>query len=304
MASPIYDLEAVVLDSTGDMVAGSLAAVAQGLLSSLPLGANHAAVQSLDLSGGDGGRVDAGEFNSWPGFADRMKREQHEHIYPVSAGEGAAGDPVTVNNSTTDGAGGVRQDQNYWGDVVVLVAPEVFTVSWNCIGLYLHGNTAADIQQWQALFTDLGYVSAQNGGNDWDENEVDLTVVDGALFQADDFVWITGTDRAAGEIQVVASVAVNVVTVVRETTADAEAGLRYDYDVAPGTNTMYLVYRPDDRRHHGYDGSFETDTTRNASRYVFAKSKLIRANGGMLIRMLNATDGAASSFDARVIYED
>jgi len=130
MASPIYDLEAVVLDSTGDMVAGSLAAVAQGLLSSLPLGANHAAVQSLDLSGGDGGRVDAGEFSSWPGFADRMKREQHEHIYPVSAGEGAAGDPVTVNNSTTDGAGGVRQDQNYWGDVVVLVAPEVFTDSW------------------------------------------------------------------------------------------------------------------------------------------------------------------------------
>ena len=50
----IWQLEGVVLDADGDMVAGSLAAVAQGLLSALPLGANHATVQSLDLSGGAG----------------------------------------------------------------------------------------------------------------------------------------------------------------------------------------------------------------------------------------------------------
>ena len=54
MASPIWPQEGVAINSTGDMVAGSLAAVAQGLLSALPLGANHATVQSLDLSGGAG----------------------------------------------------------------------------------------------------------------------------------------------------------------------------------------------------------------------------------------------------------
>ena len=54
MATPIWPQEGVALDSTGDLVAGSLGAVALGLLSALPLGANHASVKSLDLSGGAG----------------------------------------------------------------------------------------------------------------------------------------------------------------------------------------------------------------------------------------------------------
>ena len=256
-------------------------------------------------SGGtDGDRVDAGFHNFWPGFIDRSRRESHEHIWPYSLGEGVAGDPVTVDNSTTDGAGGAREDQNYWGDCVVIVAPAAITTSWYALGLYVHGNTAADVQQWQAWFTTPAFASLQDGGNDWDENETILTVADGALFQTDDFVWITGTDRAAGEILKIDSVAGNAVTIVRETTADAEAGLRYDYDGAPGANTMHLVYRPADRVFHGYDGDIEIDTTKTGIRYDFTQYKRVVPNGGMIMRMLNATDGAASSFSARVIFMD
>ncbi|GAG29607.1 unnamed protein product, partial [marine sediment metagenome] len=147
-------------------------------------------------------------------------------------------------------------------------------------------------------------VSDQNVGNAWVENEVALTVDDGSLFATDDFVWITGNDRPAGEMVIVDSVAGNVVTIVRETTADAEAGLRYIYNVDDSVNRMYLVYRPTDREFHCYDGSFETASTREGSRYEFTEKKLVLANGAMLIRMMNATDGGASSFDARVIYTD
>ena len=254
--------------------------------------------------GGDGDRVDGGHRNFWPSYVDRRQRESHEHIYPYSTGQGDAGDPVTVNNTTTDGAGGTREDQNYWGDIKVLVSPDTIATSWYCLGLYIHAETAADIQQWQLLFTDDGYVSAQNGGNDWDENETILTVADGSIFQTDDLVWIVGNDRTQGEIQKVSSVAVNAVTIVRETTADGEAGLRYNYDGDPSANKMYLVYRSTDREFHGYMGDHETGSTRDWVRIDFCKMKLIFANGGMLIRMLNATDAQASSFDVRAIWMD
>lgn len=286
----------VVVDctSTGHTTAGF----------SIASGSEDWTIKDGSSGAGDGDRVDSGTHNLWPGFFGRSRRQLHEHICPVSAGEGAAGDPVTVSNSTTDGGGGARDDQDYWGDIAVIVAPAAITSAWDCLGLYIHGNTAADIQQWQTFFTTPAYSSAQNGGNDWDENETILTVADGTVFQTDDFVWITGDDRTAGEILKVSSVAVNAVTVVRETTADGEAGLRYIYDVAPGNNTMYLVYRPTDLEFHGYDGDFEIDTTRAGTRYDFARYKRIVPNGGMIMRMLNATDAGASSFDVRVIYMD
>ncbi len=94
--------------------------------------------------GGDGDRVDAGVDNFWPGFVDRMRRQNHEHTYPESDGEGTAGDPVTVSNSTTDDAGGARDDQDYWGDTAVVVGVGVLTDSWTCLGLYMSAGTAND----------------------------------------------------------------------------------------------------------------------------------------------------------------
>ena len=255
--------------------------------------------------GGDGPTVDSGIFNNWPGYIDQLATEQHEEIFPLSDGEGGAGDPVNISNSTTDGGGGVRQDQDYWGDVAIVIPPDEIVARWSSLGIYLHAVTAADVQQWEIFFTYENMVSAQNGGNDWDENEVDFTVVDGSLFQNDDYVWVTGADREAGEIMLVdGAPAGNVVTLARETTADAEAGLRYDYDATGVNNRIYLVKRPAQVLYHSTQGDYSASGAREHARYDWHAAKQLGPNAAMLMRMLNATDGGASSFDVRAIYED
>ncbi len=255
--------------------------------------------------GGDGKTVDSGSYNNWPGYIDQLATEQHEDIYPVSTGQGAAGDPITISNSTTDGAGGSRDDQNYWGDITRVIPPDTLTARWSSIGVYIHATTANDIQQWEILFTYANMVSAQNSGNDWDENETALTVADGTLFEDGDYVWITGDDRVEGEIlKVSGAPAGNVVTIARETTADGETGLRYDYDATGVNNRMYLVKRDGSPLYEGFEGDFSAANARGFTRYQWHKSKQIAPNGGMLMRLLNATDAGSSSFDVRAIYED
>lgn len=252
----------------------------------------------------DGDAVDDGTYTMWASFNDRLKTEHHEHIYPYCAGQGVAGNPVTVNNTTTNGAGGTREDQYYWGDVVRIIPPDTLVTIWESIGLYVFATTANDDQQWQVLFTDPNYASAQNGGNAWVKNGTVLTVADGTLYQADDWVWVTGNDRPNGEIMLVNSVAGNVVTLVRETTADAQAGLRYDYNVDTSANTMYLVYRETLRSMHRFDGEHSAPSARSFMRVDWIDKKRSPANGGMIMRMLNATDAQASTFDVKAIYED
>jgi len=230
--------------------------------------------------------------------------EHHESIYPRSAGEGVAGDPVNIANSTTDGTGGARTDQNYWGDVAVVVPAATLTTRWFSTGLYISAVTAADIQQWEMLFT-YPFSTTQNGGNDWDENETLLTVTDDSYFEDGDFIWVVGNDRAAGEIvKVNGAPAANVITIARETTADAEAGLRYDYDGDDSGNAVYLVRRPGVNRFEHIEGDFTAATTRENRRYDWHKARNLPANTGLLMRMLNATDAGASSLDARAIYDD
>ncbi len=266
--------------------------------------ANNVAAFSTS-GGGDGPTIDAGMDNNWPGYVDMLATEQHEDIYPLSAGQGAAGDPITVNNSTTDGAGGARDDQNYWGDIVRVIPPDTIAIRWLSVGIYIHAVTTADIQQWEILFTYPDYASAQNGGNDWDENEVVLTVVDGSIFQNNDIVWIAGTDIPDGEIMIVSGApAGNAVTLVRETTADGEAGLRYNHDVAPGNNMMCLVKRETDMEFHGFEGDYSAGSSRDHERYNWHHAKQLPLNSGMLMRMLNASDALGSSFEVRAIYED
>lgn len=268
-------------------------------------GSENWTIVNCSSGGGDGDRVDLGINNMWANFMDQMSDEHHEHIYPYCAGEGVANAPVTVSNSTTDGGGGTREDQNYWGDVVTVIPPSTLTERWDAVGIYIHATTAADIQQWELFFPRTAYSSAQNGGNDWDENETQLTVVDGSIFQDGDFVWVTGDDRTDGEIlKVSGAPAGNVVTVARETTADGEAGLRYDYDASPGNNMLYVASRPGIAFLHRIEGDHSAATTRAFTPYRWHEARELPANTGMLMRMLNATDSGASSFDVRAIYED
>lgn len=237
-------------------------------------------------------------------FVDRVLNEidHHESIYPRSAGEGVAGDPVTISNSTTDGAGGTRDDQNYWGDVAVVLPVSTLTTRWNSHGIYIDADTPTDIQQWELFFV-YPFSASQNGGNDWDENETALTVDDDTPFEDGDYIWVVGNDRAAGEIMKVnGAPAANVVTVARETTADGEAGLRYDYDTDPSANKIYLVRKPGNPKFEHIEGDHTADSARAFQRYTW-QSRNLPANTGVLMRMLNATDDGASSFDVRIIYE-
>lgn len=267
-------------------------------------GSTYCMVRDCASGAGDGDRIDNGSNNMWAGFVDRMQSEHHEHLYPVSDGEGTAGGPVTVSNSTTDDSGGTTDDQDYWGDPVRIIPPSVITEMWSSVGLYINAITTADDQQWQVFFPQSIYSSAQNGGNDWDKDETALTVADGTVFQADDLVWITGDDVPNGEILKVVSSVANVVTVVSETRTGGGVGVRYDYDIAPGNNAMYVVSRDDDRVLHGFDGAYSAGSAKDFSRFVWHEAKQINANGGMIMRMLNASDALGSSLGARAIYED
>jgi len=233
-----------------------------------------------------------------------MRREQHEHIYPISDGEGTAGAPITVTNSTTDDAAGQRDDQDYWGDPHTIIPMATLTGAWRAIGLYIHAVTPADDQQWQVFFPQERYCSAQNGGNDWDIDETALTVADGSAFEANDLVWLTGTDRPAGEILKVVSSVANVVTIVSETRMGGGTGLRYDYDIAPGANKLYTVFRPGARVLHGYGGSYSASSAKDFTRYAWDEKKRVDGNGGMIMRLLNGTDDLPTSLEARAIYRD
>jgi len=251
---------------------------------------------------GDGDRVDAGEWNAWPGFVDRMHREGHEHEYPPPAGEGVASDPITVNNTVTDDSGaGPWSDQNYWGDVVRVIPPDTLTMMWASLGIYIHASTGVDIQPWQIFFTNYHYMASRNGGNIWNYQETVLTVDNATSIEVGDKVWITGTGHLDGEICNVADVTGNVVTITSETRPSADTGLKYNYT---GAEKMYVIYRASNRILHGIDGDYSAVSAKASARFMWSSKKLIEANGGMIMRMANATDEQDSSFDVRAIYVD
>jgi len=263
----------------------------------------YSIIKDCSSGAGDGDRVDAGEFNSWPGFVDRMRRENHEHEYPPPAGEGVASDPITIDNTVTDDSlAGPWEDQNYWGDVVRVIAPDVLTDMWTSLGIYINAGTAADVQPWQIFFTNCHYCASRNGGNIWDYQETVLTVDDATPIEVGDKVWITGTGHLDGEICNVADVTGNVVTITSETRSSADTGLKYNY---AGNEVMYVVRRDNSNRIlHGYDGDYSAGSAKDSARFIWAKAKLIEPSGGMIMRMANASDALASSFDVRAIYED
>ena len=257
------------------------------------------------LSGGDDGKfVDAGEHNQTTGLVLQSPEDHHEHLWPVCDGEGTAFTPISVSNNTTDGAAGTRNDRYYWGDTIRVVNPEAITTLWSACGLYVLATTTADIQQWEVLFVRPSHSSAQNAGNDWDENETELTVADGSIFLAGDYVWITGNDKEDGEIVKVASVSTNVVTIERETTADGEAGLRYVYDVDASANKMFVASRPGIPYLHKNSGVYSAGSARDFDRINFHRERRVPANTGMIMRMANLTDDGVSTFDVFAIYED
>ena len=226
----------------------------------------------------------------------------HEHVWPKSNGIGGAGVPLTVTTDSQDEDNAAQSDQDYWGEPTTFDPSEAG--EWKLTALFVEAETANKTFQYQLFTTTSTLCSAKNGGNAWDKTATVLTVVDGSLFLANDFVAIISDYKT--EIQKVASVDGNAVTIVREAAAVGIAGLRWNHTTNdPGTETMCRVGRNDVSANHPMGGLFSAASSKESRRITFHTPRLIAANGIVLIRALNQTDSLnAADFRVAIIYED
>jgi hypothetical protein len=251
---------------------------------------------------GDGKKIDENSTNIWVNFQDELPQQHNEFLYPQISGEGVSRLPITVDNLTTNDAGGTRDDRWYYGDIFRIIPKNAITEEYKFYGINIDVGTANKEIMFQLLFTN-GIEASQNGGNDWDLGETIITVDDASLFLVDDWIWVTGDDRPNGEIMKITNIASNVITLVRETTASAGTGLRYDYDITPGNNKIYLVHRPTNTVFHKIDDNFSAPSARDFIIYRLSEIRIISANGACLIRCVNANDDLTVTFDVRAKIE-
>lgn len=226
----------------------------------------------------------------------------HEHVFPRADGEGVAGAVLDAIADAEDESNAAASTQNYWGEPTQFTPPE--TDALNLLGLYVEADTAQKTFQLQFFVAELALSSAKNAGNAWDEASTVLTVVDGSLFATSDLVAIISDYKA--EIQRVASVASNDVTVVRETSQFGanNTGLRWNHTTNdPGTEIMYRVWRADVT--HLTERYFSAGSTKDSGDIEFHDHQRIAALSSVLLRILNQTDGFnGAHFHAAIIYEN
>lgn len=251
---------------------------------------------------GDGKKIDENSTNIWVNFQDELPQQHNEYVYPLICGDGSVCAPVAVNNLATNDAGGTRTDQWYFGDTITIIPKDGITEEYKFFGLNINANTANKDIMFQLLFTN-GIEASQNGGNDWDQGETVITVDDASSFLVDDWIWVTGDDEPNGEIMKITNIASNVITLVRETTASAGTGLRYDYDITPGNNMIYLVHRPTNTVFHKIDDNFSASSAKDFIIYRLSEIRTISANGACLIRCSNGTDSLTVNFEVRAKIE-
>ncbi|NIQ08649.1 MAG: hypothetical protein GWO23_02740, partial [Gammaproteobacteria bacterium] len=100
----------------------------------------------------------------------------HEDMYPVHLGQGVAASPVTITNTATDDTPDSRDDQDYWGDTIAVIAPGVITGRWISNGIELFAGVANKIMRMEFYYPQPGFSTTRNGGNLWDLGETVLTV--------------------------------------------------------------------------------------------------------------------------------
>lgn len=267
-------------------------------------GCAYVTIRNCCSGGGDGARVDLGNRTQWCHFGEKLPREHHEEVYPGAAGEGVANAPIAVNNSAQDETG-AQDDQWYWGEPHVMVAPTDFTGIWSILGYNIFATTANKEMQGSFYRINHGVQSAKNGGNAWDEAATVLTVVDGSKFSTGDLVWIYSDYKTDGEIVEVAGVAGNAVTIARETVASTRTGLRWDHTTNDaGTEIMYLVYRSTLAGMHPTMFNYSAASAKNFEAMYFHLPREFKANDGLLVRLLNLSDNLAATFDMTILVED
>jgi hypothetical protein len=270
-------------------------------------GVDNCLIRGCVSGGEDGKPVDGGEWNDWSNFSASLPVEHHEHTWPVPDWEGGVAAPIAVTTDAADETNGPASTQWYPGEPVALIAQSAIAAGWKWIGLNFFLNTANKIFRWQAWSACPRYTSAKNGGLAWDEGENVLTVADGTLFERFDLVWIYSTYKPAGEILRVTIVAGNVITTERETSqfGAPNTGLRWDHTAnAPGTETLTLIQR-DDPRFHPIANDLSAPSAKNTVTERWHEPRGMRANCGLILRVLNATDNTnGGGFDVTPILED
>jgi len=227
--------------------------------------------------------------------------EAHEDMWPIHLGQGVAANPITITNTATDDTPDSRDDQDYWGDTVAIIAPGAITSRWISNGIELFAGVANKIMRMEFYYPQDGYSTTRNGGNLWDLGETVLTVADGSIPQASDKVWIKSNSHPNGEIQLVQSVVGNVVTVASETRASGNTGIRYNH---AGNETMYVIERSGLNRVDGHQDSYSAASTKASARHMWSVPKDLPPNTAMIGRILNIDDALAASIQVNVIYGD
>lgn len=270
-------------------------------------GAEYNVITNSSSGGGDGARIDLGSRTQWSNFIDRLPRENHEHIYPVCDGEGTSCTPITVTNISADETG-VSSDRYYWGEPKVLVPVDTLTGIWTLLGYNIFGTTIAKELQSSMLRVNTSVVGNKytgGGDQDWDEGETVLTLTnstEAAKFEVDDLVWVVSSSYTDGEIVRVTDVTGSVVTIEREDVNSGRTGLRWDHTTNGDSEKMYLVHRESNIGMHCYCLNWSCASAKEYASVRFHFPKEFKANDGLIIRMLNATDDLDAEFDINVIY--
>ena len=228
-----------------------------------------------------------------------MNTEHNAQLHPISDGEGTAGDPVTVDNTATDETGG-SSDQNYWGDTVAILLPDVLTTFWLSLGIYILATTTGLTLQWQIWYPNAKYTTTRNAGNVWDLGETVITVADASLFLADDLIWMRSDSDPSGEILEIVGIVGNVITIASETRFSGRTGIRYDH---VGNEAIYIIGRTTDDQFTSYEGLYGSASAKDTFRAIWHEPKELPANSGMIMRILNTTFAVDAEFDVAMLYE-
>lgn len=225
----------------------------------------------------------------------------HELVWPRSDGKGTAGIPLEVTSNASDESNAAAATQNYFGEPTLFDIPE--TSIFNLLGTYVEADTQLKTFLMQFLFAEPALSSAKSGGNAWNEAATVLSVGDGSLFATSDLVAIVSDYKI--EIQEVASVSSNDVTVAREASQFGanNTGLRWNHTTNdPGTEVMYRVWRSGVT--HFSERYFSAASSKDSRDINFHDHRRVEALGLVLLRSQNQTDSLnGAHFEAAISYE-
>ena len=224
----------------------------------------------------------------------RGNLEHYEKAYPLTDGEGTAGALVALSSDANDALDPALTTQWFYGEpkriVPVDVGGDFATDRWRLIGIILKAENANIDFKWELLRVVKATESDKTGGAAWVGGATALTLNtgEGANFQDGDVVWISSGEQPEGEIvKVSGAPAGDVVTIAREAvTMPNPNGLRWAHTTNP---KMFLCRRPAGgyRRIHGI---FAVSTTKPTHTQRFHAPRVLKANDGLIARIINMTN--------------